>query len=341
MKTIIGFMGIDAPAAALNNSGQEAGAATENTVAIKKIQGKQGIFPYVSGQAVRYWWRQTLQKKFGWDMSPISREEKIAFTVADPAQYPDDDIFGYMRAKKIQVEKKGKTKSQNVTVTRLSPLKNSTLVSVSPIRIVDDFGVMSRQEGDPVPYEHEFAQCIFKGLFSLDVDEAGTFYYIHRTGYQNIREEMLADYQSNGNVAVDEDHQCVKINSGIKKQRIEDTIKALPYLFGGAKQTLHLTNVSPALLVLVLYNGGNHILANLMFDNKGVPAFSLSVLEGVAKDYKDDLLSKIYIGRVEGFLDEISAPLEELATKYDNIVIGTPKSVVDAFLEEVADKITE
>jgi len=338
MKTIVGFMAIDAPASALNNAGAEPGAATENTVAIKKITTRYGVFPYVSAQAVRYWWRQTLQMKFSWNMSPITREAKNAFTEANPFTYPDDDLFGYMVAKKIEVEEKGKKKSKNVTVTRISPLKNSPLVSVSPVKIVDDFGVMARQEGDAVPFEHQFAQCIFKGIFSLDVDQAGTFSYINRTGYQNIREEMLANYKKQSNVTIDEEKKCVKLNIQEKQKRIQDVISAIPYLFGGAKQTLHLTNVSPSLLVLVLYNGGNHILANLMQDNKGIPTFSIDALHKIAEDYETDLLSKIYIGRLEGFMDDLKEPLASLG-KDSKFQVGTPKSVVDAFCAEILNKI--
>lgn len=39
-------------------------------------------------------------KKYGWNMSPITRGQEICYTAADPIHYPDDDMFGYMRAPK-------------------------------------------------------------------------------------------------------------------------------------------------------------------------------------------------------------------------------------------------
>jgi CRISPR-associated protein Cst2 len=118
-RNVIGFVLIDAPHSALNNAGQDAGARTENAVVVKTIRKGREIYPYVSGQAWRYWWRAVLAEKFGWQLSPILREAKVAFTAANPFSYPDDDVFGYMRALK---------KNEGGTLTRLSPLKCSPLI---------------------------------------------------------------------------------------------------------------------------------------------------------------------------------------------------------------------
>lgn len=103
LKNILGFVLIDAPHSALNNAGQDAGARTENAVIVKVIRKGRNTYPYISGQAWRYWWRNALQEKCKWTMSPIIREAKVAFTSANPFEYPDDDVFGYMRAVKKQM----------------------------------------------------------------------------------------------------------------------------------------------------------------------------------------------------------------------------------------------
>ena len=73
MKTIIGTYLIDAPFSALNNRGIDQRAANENEVATKVIQSPEGIRPYVSAQALRYWWRMVLENKFGWKCSPVEK----------------------------------------------------------------------------------------------------------------------------------------------------------------------------------------------------------------------------------------------------------------------------
>ena len=98
MAFATGLMLIDAPASALNNLGRIPGARTDNTVGVKMIRTKQGAYPYVSAQSFRYWLRTTLRLNSIGRPAPIYREEKVAYTDANPIEYWDDDLFGYMRA---------------------------------------------------------------------------------------------------------------------------------------------------------------------------------------------------------------------------------------------------
>ena len=93
-----GFILIDVDVVALNNAGKNTQSNFDNAVATKTIRKNGRNYVYVSGQAWRYWWRDTLQKIHGWNLSPVIRDDKIAFTEANPLKYPDDDVFGYMRA---------------------------------------------------------------------------------------------------------------------------------------------------------------------------------------------------------------------------------------------------
>ncbi|MBM4431670.1 MAG: type I-B CRISPR-associated protein Cas7/Cst2/DevR, partial [Chloroflexi bacterium] len=99
MSFVTGLMLIDAPASALNNLGQVPGEADQNVVGVKLIRTKEGTFPYVSAQAFRYWLRMTLPVvEPAWKAAPVYREEKVAYTDANPIKWWDDDLFGYMRA---------------------------------------------------------------------------------------------------------------------------------------------------------------------------------------------------------------------------------------------------
>lgn len=120
-----GYVLLDVDVVALNNAGKDTMSNFDNAVKTKSIY-KNGLnYVYVSGQAWRFWWREALQKNVGWTLSPVIRDKNIAFTTANPLTYPDDDIFGYMRAATEEYEEKGKKKTRNITVTRVSPLKNS------------------------------------------------------------------------------------------------------------------------------------------------------------------------------------------------------------------------
>jgi len=331
-KHIVGLVLIDAPHSALNNAGTEASQATENIVVVKTLRKGNQSYPYVSGQAWRNWWRTTLGDEFGWKLSPIEREAKIAFTAASPAEYDDDDVFGYMKAPK------GKGKE---TVTRISPLKCSPLIAAASQRPTNDFGVMARQEGDPVPYEHQFYSCVLKGIFSIDLGAVGAFWSVNRTGYKNITETYIPTIEQAGGQRADENSPWV-LPQDIRVRRARQVLEALPILSGGAKLTSHLTDVTPKLLVLTVLDGGNHPFMNLMVERDGQAEFSIPALRQVIDDYSDRILDNVYIGRREGFMDELDTPLKELAADASlscQMVYGSPGQVVEQLAGRFQDHI--
>lgn len=327
-KNVMGFMLVDAPHSALNNAGSDAGERTANIVRVKTIRKGRAVYPYVSGQALRYWWRDTLQKRYGWKLSPIIREEKVAFTNANPVEYEDDDVFGYMRALK---------KKDGGTVTRSSILKNSPLVSVMGQIPTDDFGVMARHEGDPVPYEHEFYSTVLKGIFSIDLDNIGIFYSIENTGYKNMYPQLEEIAQKTG---AKKDGNRWIMPKEVRIKRAKETIAVLPYINGGAKQASHLTDVTPKLLVLAALDCGNHIFMNVSKEEDGKAIVSLDALEEVIRDYSKNLLTDIYIGRRKGFMDELDDDIKKLVEKYKQqdgkkIIYGSINEIVESFTEKI------
>ncbi len=318
---------IDAPHSALNNAGSDAGDRTDNIVRVKSIRKGMTRYPYVSGQALRYWLRETLEKKFDWKMSPIDREKKIAFTEANPIEYPDDDVFGYMRALK---------KKDGGTVTRISPFKNSPLVSVVGQNPTNDFGVMARHEGDPVPYEHEFYSTILKGIFSIDLSYLGVFCENEKTGYRNMYPSLvdLAEEKRlthNGNYWILDDETRIK--------RAQDIINALPYLSGGAKNTSHLTDVTPKILVLAAIDGGNHIFMNIVREENGETIFDIDALDEVINEYSEILKTDIFIGLRTGFLKDTQDKIIDYAKDKSNVHVGTIKEITDKFSDEIPELI--
>jgi CRISPR-associated protein Cst2 len=326
-KTVVGLMLIDAPHSVLNNAGTDAGDRTDNIVRVKQIRKGNKVYPYVSGQALRYWWRETLEDKFNWEMSPIHREKKIAFTSADPISYDDDDVFGYMRAG---------SKKEGGTFTRISPLKNSPLVSVVGQYPTQDFGVMARHEGDPVPYEHEFYSTILKGIFSIDLDSLGRFYTSEKVGFRNMSTQLEELAEEKG---LSHDEGSWLMDNPTRIKRAQNVINALPYLYGGALSTSHLTDVSPKLVILVAIDGGNHIFMNIVREENNELIIDIDALREILEDYKDILLTKVYIGINKGFLKEKQEDIINFAKGFENVKVGSIKEMTDDFSEKISELI--
>lgn len=353
MAFVSGLILIDAPASALNNLGRIEGAITDNASGVKFIRTREGAYPYVSAQAFRYWLRQTLEQgNSGWRAAPIYREAKVAYTDANPIKYWDDDLFGYMRApskkasaaadREADVSRIDETPTKD-TVTRVSPFRVSTFVSIAPVTLVNDFGVMARHpEGDPVPYEHQFYRTTLQGLFSLDLHSSGTFSYRDKTGYLNLDAVRVEEAKQAGlEELIDEKAYRLPLDQRLK--RISVLLEALADLNGGAKQAQHYTDVSPDLLMAVVTKGGNHVFGHVIGANsQGKPTIKIEALRQVLTVFKDQILSKIFVGWVQGYLDEERARFEEALQSDDglkacmkDIVIEHPRIALQALTKEL------
>lgn len=320
-----GLLLIDCPASALNNSNDKiAEARTDNTAATKFIRTKAGKFPYLSAQAFRYWLRDSFPEE---SKSPIQRAEKIAYTEADPIKYAEDDLFGYMRAEKSKP-----------ALSRISPLKVSTFVSISPVNPTADFGVMARHEGDPVPYEHEFYRATLKGLISLDISMVGRFYHISRSGFKHLNEENVKQAKESNLKAFDED-RGFELDIKERKNRVKLLLESLKDITGGAKQSIHYTDVNPKFIMLAVSKNGNNIFNNVISaDEKGLPKIQTNAIVESITVFKDDISSKVYVGLPQGYLDEqreaLKTALDETKVEY---ILDHPQKVISAIINDLSD----
>ena len=82
-------------------------------------------------------------------------------------------------------------------------------------------------------------------------------------------------------------------------------------LDGGAKQSIHYTDITPALVVFAITAGGNHIFNHVLGPNKlGLPDLKRDAFKETLQINGDQLLSPVYIGWTQGYLDEERAKLE-------------------------------
>ncbi|MCX7682945.1 MAG: type I-B CRISPR-associated protein Cas7/Cst2/DevR [Anaerolineae bacterium] len=345
MAFVTGLFLIDAPASALNNLGNVPGRLFDNVAGVKVIRTREGTYPYVSAQAFRYWLRTTLENAgLGWKAAPIWREQKVAYTDANPIRYWDDDLFGYMRApstKKDAVSQREADKSRasetptSDTITRASPFRVSTLVSIAPVNIVEDWESMSRHDGDPVPYSSQFYRATLKGLFSLDLHACGTFWYRQKTGFRNLDDSRIEEAKKAGLEELT-DLSAYRLPFEERLKRITALFEGMAKLEGGAKQALHYTDVSPVLVVLAVTRGGNHPFGRIIGANsRGLPELNLEALKETMSVFSDDILSDIYVGWVRGYLDEERVRLEEFACQDDGkrVKICHPRKAFSALIE--------
>lgn len=340
MAYITGLIVLDAPASALNNAGPDEASRVDMQILVKRIRTPQGdLLPYVSAQAFRYWLRTAAEQLPEWIAAPVFREGKIAYTDANPVQNWDDDLFRYMRAPSKRPDA---TKAEGATaldkdreITRVSPLRVSTFVAISTSAIVNDFGTMSRQNDHPVIHKHEFYRAHLQGLFSLDLTSAGTFFDMERVGFKNMDSHRREEAQKAGcdQVTVRK-QQAWRLPLAQRRKRVAAVLRALGLIASGAKQALHYTDLTPAIVFLSAFKNGNHPFYRILGGSKSYETiFHRPAFEELLAIYKTSFLSDIYVGWARNFLDEQRAELEAAKDSSElkaQIHIGHPCAAINA-----------
>src|SRR5581483_2087549 len=329
MPFITGAIVLDAPASALNNGGSEAGELTNTKTIVKKIRiaaGSEysGAYVYVSAQSFRYWLRQTLDELASeWKTAPVLKwvtskgEVKTAHTDGNPALWWDDDLLGYMRVRSSEGQAEiptGTTKiDEKRDLTRISPFRVGTFVSVTPAVIKNDFGTMTRQDGNPVIHEHEFYRAHLLGLVSLDLTAAGTFFDGERTGFKNLDSHRREDAKKAvASEVVVRGQKALRLPLAERVRRVSALVGALAHLNGGAKQTIHYTDLTPAIMMLAVTRHGNNPFYRMLTASRTYTTqFHKDAFTELIQVYEKDFLSPIYIGWAQGFLDDQRMRLEE------------------------------
>ncbi len=334
---------IDVDGSSLNNLGVDKTITDRNHMLTKSIRKGKSIYSFISGQAWRYWWRESCAINELWDLSPITKQGDNYVTEANPIDFKDDDLFGYMRA----------PKGDN-TFTRKSPLKNSILVSVSPVKLLNDFSVLNRQQNtiinaNPMPYSNESYSAVMKGMFSIDLDQVGTFTSMNRSGYQNISKEMKDKLVKEEKVniisdLIDTNIQRVRLNSEERIKRISEVIKALKTISGGAKLTTNYSSVKPDFIILAVIKGGNNPFDNIAINEKGDSVLSVEAIQEAISDNKSYFKSDIYIGKANGFMNEFDmGKITSGQDTYENVKVhtGSVNKIIDKFILENIKAIIE
>jgi CRISPR-associated protein Cst2 len=346
---LTGAILVEANGAALNNAGQDEGLRVDNAIVVKQIRVGRLRYPYISGQAWRRWCREVLYQDFGWTPSEVIREQKSAYTKGDPITYEEDDLFGYMAARKrAGGRRKAKEDEESAadqgaagTYRRVSPLKNSLLISVLPNIITSDFGHFSRNlppDTDIIPYEAEHYTTFLQGTFTISLADVGQF----EVGeMRDISEELLKAHQSTLQ-SVSERVYRLPLDDRIK--RVQNVVKALARLRGGARLARNLSDVAPVVVLVGFLDGGNAPFQRLFEpdENNERVRLNLTRLQSVLNDYRNYLLCKNGASLYFGYRPTVLANEEEVLEAFRGeafqsvlTVSGTPKDALEAAAQSV------
>jgi CRISPR-associated protein Cst2 len=322
------------------------GAGSGTTAPVKKATVRGRTYPYVSAQAFRRWLRETMVVR-GSVPSPTARVGKQegkaqkATTDADPAQYADDDLFGYMKAT---------AKSDNeATTLRDSPFMVGTFLSVEPVRMTEDFGVMSRGIPMPVLHAHEFYTADLAAPFLLDLPRIGTFTLPDKSGAGRANYLDMASAQKAADAiaagAAPEQfrgQQALRLPLEQRRERAAILLEAMSDLAGGAKKALHYGDRTPALVALVPMAGGVNPLGFVIDgaeDGSGLQVRSGALREEL-RAWQGEWEAPVRFGWRPGFREELRKEFEAGLGDFigqGQVTVDHPRTMLRALAAEIRD----
>ncbi|AUS77232.1 type I-B CRISPR-associated protein Cas7/Cst2/DevR [Actinoalloteichus sp. AHMU CJ021] len=327
MTYLVGTLVLEIKAGAPNN-----GRGEDNVGKVKATRVGNRVFPYVSAQAVRRWWRDSLPP--GEARSPVIRSGKgakqQAHTQGRGDLYLDDDLFGYM----VAIEKK--------SFNRDTVLAVGTAVSVAPRQVTHDFGTMSRGfevGADPVIHEHEHYTGDLACPVLLDLARLGTFQLEGQGNRPDLNPDAAKEARVNGAEEIDfRFGQALRLPLAERRRRAAVLWRTLAELRGGAKQALHYGERSPALVILAPVKGGNNPFTRLLRHDLGETVVALDVLRAEMRAWEDELDGPVRIGWAPGYLErQRDAAERELKDLVDSgqVVFDHPRVVLRQLAAEL------
>jgi CRISPR-associated protein Cst2 len=277
-----------------------AGEGESNYIDIKKFK-KDGIeYPYVSGQAMRFYLKEAMRRALE-NLEYMCIPDDQGETCGDIKKCMLCDLFGFMKT----VKGKG-------AVTRISPVKVSPAIGLLPFDENANVDFLTRRhrttegakmEGDIVNVE--IGTNIYKGGISVDMVRIGS------------------------NEKVNEEKRTISIenivNAAEKKNRVKKTLEALRYITDYSKQARLLTDFSPDVIAISFQSKYSHRLQKLfeLDDGRKLNIQRLNEILDDVSEYSD----KILFGMVSGVVKNAAEVKKIVDTK--GITVKTPNEVIN------------
>ncbi|KJE20029.1 CRISPR-associated protein Cas7/Cst2/DevR, subtype I-B/TNEAP [Frankia torreyi] len=331
MTFLVGKAVVDVKAGAPNN-----GLADDNVSRVKQLRVGRDVYPYVSAQAFRRWLRDSVpaqEPRSGVTRSGAGKNQQ-AHTEGRPDRYFDDDLFGYM------VAKKGADAAK--TCQRDTVFATGTLLSIAPRWPTQDFGTMSRgfKAGEnPVIHGHELYSAELGADLALDLPRVGTF----ETGGSGLKIALTAEAAKEAaaqgaSALTFRGSPALRLPLAERRRRASLLLRTLTSVRGGAKQSLHYGDRAPALLLLAPMKGGINPFTRIVGLRDSRIVVDARVLREELAVWRDELDGPIYLGWAPGFLggqrDDIRVELGK-EIEDGQLLIDHPRSLFNRLADEI------
>lgn len=278
------------------------GIGGSNLVDIKKYK-KDGVdYPYVSGQAMRFYLKESIRRLVSAQEYCVANEK--GETCGDIAKCILCDLFGFMTT----------LKDQGAQI-RVSPIKMSPAMGLLPLNDNMTIDFLTRRK--PQESAGELKGDIVNVELAVNIYRAGLSIDLAKIGGEELIENKKLVIKD-------------KVPSDdIKTSRVKIALDAFKNLSDYSKQARLLTDFTPNLILIAAQDRYNHALQKA-FELEGGRNINVDRLDQVLRSIKGD---KIYAGLLSGTLGNEEA-LKQVLTRH-GIELKTPTEAIDMVIAEV------
>lgn len=268
------------------------GEGVGNISALKKMaRGNYEQYSYISRQAMRY----NIIQQLGWDKTPVDGKNGVvqfspSSTIED---YPEIDLFGYMKTKSKDDDKKGEA------ATRSAVVRLSNAIALEPYKNELDFltnmGLAQRQKIENGIAQSEIQRSYYSYTITIDLERVGI----------------------DGNI---------EISHIEKADRVKKLLDTIAYLYRDIKGRRE--NMSPLFAI-----GGLYARKNPFFENRIILEENKIKTETLADiiNSNDDIRDNTVVGVLSGIFDNEDNIKNELKAMKITEVFEYLKKEVDEY----------
>lgn len=275
------------------------GEGGSNFIDVKKYLFQETEFPYVSGQAMRFYIKEAIRRISEGDESCVPNDK--GETCGDVEKCILCDLFGYMSTMK----EKGAS-------VRVSPVKVSPAMGLLPLDGNSTIDFLTRRK--PQTETEELRGDIVNVELGVNIYKCGVSIDIAKIGR---REEY------------DDEVKAVKlvnlVDENERKNRVAKLLNSIGYISDYSKQSRLLTDFTPDVICATIQDRYSHRLQKLFLLKDGGLAVDLNRVSEILADIKP-YCQKIYAGVLTGSLDNESE-LKQIFAE-NEVILGTPSSVL-------------
>jgi CRISPR-associated protein Cst2 len=282
------------------------GEGGTNLVDVKKYL-KDGVeYPYVSGQAMRFYLREAIRRNLSENEFMCTPNDK-GENCGNEEKCINCDLFGYM------LPKKGEGAGVRVSPVKVSPAMGLLLIdensTIDFLTRKKHKTVGEKYEGDIVNIE--LGVNTYKCGVSIDIRRIGTNEELDEKSKILLLKPFIGDDE--------------------KEKRITNVLNGIRFISDYSKQSRLLTDFTPDIILGASQTRYSHRLqkAFKLDENKNLNLCRFSAIVNEMKDY-----CNIYFGIIPGIIaneNEVSSKARELGLE-----VLTPKKVIDKLFNDVS-----